>query len=282
MANLNVFTNLDRTLYADSVSMVLEGKTPGFAVANTEITDPLQFVGQQIRIPVMEGLEAQDTASATYQGLSAEGALLTVDFDKTVAFKVDDRQQLQTGQNFVEKGANSAGISLRKAWDKHILGKATEITTNVLDNGTTAGYVVTFVLDSLDDVASKMDSLDMPDENRYIIVPAKVKGWLRSSLSDRATSWGDTVSESGFVDTARGLKVYLSNNTLAPNASSFDCIAGVEGLGLAAVVQVSPEDVEVLRDPDANAFGFRVKTRAIGGAKVYNEAQMIKVRYSNL
>lgn len=279
---MNVFTNLDRTLYADTVSTVLEGKTPGFAVANTSITDELRFVGQQIVIPVMEGLEAQDTASAVYQGLSAEGSLLTVDFDKTVAFKVGDREQIKTGQNWVENGANEAGRSLRKAWDKHILSKATEITTNVLDNGSANGYIVTYVLDALDDAAAKMDEIDLPDTNRYIIVPAKVKGWLRAALSDRETSWGDEVSENGFVETARGLRVYLSNNTYAPNASSFDCIAGVEGIGLAAVVQISPDDVEVMRDPDANAFGFRVKTRALGGAKVYNEAQMVKVKFSNV
>ena len=278
----NVFTNLDRTLYADEISMQLEGKTPGYSVANTSITEALAFVGQQIRIPVMEGLEAQDTASATYQGLSATGSLLTVDFDKTVAFKVGDREQIQTGQNWVAAGSAEAGRTLRKAWDASILSKVTEITSNILDNSATYGYVVTYVLDSLDDLAAKMDELDLPDVGRYIIVPALVKGWLRAALSDRATTWGDNVAESGFVDMARGIKIYLSNNTYAPTASAFHCMAGVEGMGMAAVVQIAPEDVEISRNQDANFFGFNVKVRALAGSKVYDEAKMVKVAYSRV
>jgi len=275
----NVFTDLNRTLYADEVSMQLESRTAGYIVANKDIAEELQFVGQQIRIPVMTGLAAEDTASATYQGLSAVGALLTVDFDKTVAFKVGDREVIQTGQNWVAKGSQEAGRVLRKAWDGHILGKVTEITTSVLDNGATDGYTPALVLDMLDDAAEKMDELDLPDEGRYIVVNSKAKGAIRAELSDRATVWGDTVSESGFVEMARGLKVYLSNNTYSATPSADVFMAGVEGLGMAAVVQISPEDVEILRDPDANAFGFRVKTRALAGAKVYDEAKMVAVRF---
>lgn len=275
----NTFTNLSRTLYADEVSMQLESRTAGYTVANKDIAEELSFVGQQIRIPVMEGLTAEDTASATYQGLSATGSLLTVDFDKTVAFKVGDREQIQTGQNWVAKGSQEAGRTLRKAWDSHILGKVTEITTYTLDNGATRGYTAAFALDMLDDVAQKMDEMDLPDENRFIVVNAKAKGAIRALLSDRATSWGDVVAENGLVENARGIEVYLSNNTYTPNASSAQFIAGVQGMGLAAIVQVSPDDVEILRDPDANAFGFRVKVRALGGAKVFHESQMISVKY---
>lgn len=278
----NTFTDLSRTLYADEISMQLESRVAGYAVANKDIAEELNFVGQQIRIPVMEALVAEDTASATYQGLTATGSLLTVDFDKTVAFKVGDREQIQTGTNWVAAGAAEAGRTLRKAWDSHILGKITEVTTSVLDNSQALGYTSAQVLDMMDDVAEKLDELDLPDDNRFIVVNSKAKGALRAALSDRATVWGDTVSESGFVDMARGIKVYLSNNTYSATASSDNFFAGVEGMGLACVVQVSPDDVEVLRDPDASAFGYRIKVRSLGGAKVYDEAKLVSVKYDTV
>jgi hypothetical protein len=270
----NTFTDLDRTLFSDTIISSLEGSTPGFAVANQSIAEPLRFVGQVLTIPYLEDLEAEDTASADWQGLSAEGRLLSVDFDKTVAFKVGDREQIATGQNWVAAGATKAAQALRKSWDKHILGKVTEITNDL------GPYALADVIDSLDDLAEKFDELDVPAENRYIVVPAKVKGAMRAALSDRETTWGDSVGMTGLVDEARGIKVYLSNNTLFPTASAVTCMAGTEGEGMAAVVQVSPEDVEIQRDPAPNAFGFLVKVRALGGAKVYNPERMVKVAYT--
>lgn len=270
------FNDLDRVLFADQVFGELEGSTPAYSVADTSTTDELQFVGQSIRIPVLaDSMVAQDTASATYQTLSADGILMTVDFDKTVAFKVGDRDIIKTGQDWVSKGAKEAGRILRKAWDASILSKVSGAST-VLDNGG-AGYAPANVTDMLDDVAAQMDALDLPDEGRYIIVPALVKGAIRAALSDRSTSWGDSVAKDGFVEMARGVKVYLSNNTAAASVSSYNCMAGVEGYGIAAVVQINPEDVEILRDPDANAFGYRVKARALGGSKVYLADKVISV-----
>jgi hypothetical protein len=184
-----------------------EGDASGDSVKITSITDPTigTYTGADIT--------TEDIDDATRS--------LLLDQKKYFSFYLDDVERAQSvnGGALMIEAADRAAYGLANTLDAYVLSQihanATKVPANEKTITTVAG-----VYDQLVDLAVALDGADVPEENRWAVVPPPFYGVL---LKDsRFVAAGDNAGQAtranGIVGQAAGFTIYKSNNL--PNAAS--------------------------------------------------------------
>lgn len=174
----------------------------------------------------------------TYQLPESANVSLNIDQALSFAFAIDSIDKFQSDLDLLGDWTEDAGRQLAIRVDKNVLAYS---AANAGQAGATAGAIsgnidlgVTLapraltaanVIDWIVDLSCVLDEDNVPDEYRYLVVPAKVLALIKRSDLKDASLAGDatSISRNGLVGMIDRFTVYHSNN--AP--------AGVAG-GLAA------------------------------------------------
>ena len=184
-----------------------------------------------------------------------------------------------------------ADINLMDAWTRDASERMkiqidTDVLTNILtgihasNKGATAGAIsgdinlgvtstpvavsATNVLSYIVDLGTVLDEANCPESDRFLVIPAKMAGYIKKSDLKDASLSGDGVSimRNGRLGMIDRFTLYMSHN-LYKSGSEFNLIAGHK-MGLTFATQMT--NMETLRS--TTTFGDIVRGLQVYGYKV--------------
>ena len=233
---------------------------------NTDYEGEISGQGSSVKInsigEVTIGTYNKTTGIGAPEELSGEQKILTIDQAKYFNFQVDDVDKAQANVGLLEKGIQKAAFGLANIADRYIANFYTEAkATNVI--GTDEAPITPTLANAYDylvDLGVILDENDVPEDNRFVVVPAWFYGLLVKD--PRFTKEAD-VMRTGFVGNIDNMAVYKSNNVPNVAGTKYKIIAGHKS-AISFAGQI--DEVEAYR-PESQ-FSDAVKGLQLYGAKV--------------
>jgi hypothetical protein len=261
-------------------------------IATTEYEGQISKMGDTLRIRTLP-----DIAIKTYvkgQKLkyeTPEGGYLDLLIDKgkywAVSYNELDKKQIDI--NYVQQWAEHAGSTMKVSIDADVLqntysdadaanqGTTAGVESGNIDLGVTTdpvGLLSTNIIETIVNCGVVLDEQNVPDENRWFVLPAWAIGLLKNSDIKDASLTGDGKSalRNGRVGMIDRFTIYMSNNlkTVTDTVKCTNCMFGHKS-ALAFASQMTAQ--ETIDNPDdfgkliraLQAYGYKVvKPEALG------------------
>lgn len=195
------------------------------------------------------------------QELDATQKTLVIDQAKYFNFQVDDVDAAQANVNLLDGGIVEASYGLANVVDQYLAGFYTEVRAeNTIGNDTTPiTPTKDTAYDLLIDLGVLLDENNVPETERFVVVPAWYYGLL---LKDARFTKDPNIIRTGYVGDIDGMTVYKSNNVPNTAGAKYKIIAGHKS-AISFAGQV--DSVEAFR-PEKQ-FSDAVKGLQVFGAK---------------
>ena len=238
------------------------------SVVNRDYEGEIRNQGDTVRIrsisrPTIATYSKGSTTISPEQLTDTQRSLV-VDQAKYFAFEVDDVDQAQGPGGELENGLLEGVYGLRDVADQYIAGLYTGATSaNQL--GTVSVTTAALAYTQLRKLKVKLDEANVPQQGRYVVVPAWYHGLLLED--DRFVrvdaSGTDQALRNGIVGRALGFDVLMSNNAPFVTGDDYAVIAG-HPKAISFAEQINK--VEAYRPQDS--FGDALKGLYLYGAKL--------------
>lgn len=207
-------------------------------ITNTDYEGEIKAHGDKVIIrttpdvSISDYTKGQDLALAVPTAASTE---MTIDKAKYWNFLVEDVDKFQSDVAFAEKWTDDASTQLKLVVDRDVLNSVrTSAAAQVGYTGATAFGATTTprvltktdVIDHIVDAMVRLDELNIPENDRFLVLPAWAVGMLKKSdLKDASiTGDGTSVLRNGRVGMIDRATIYMSNQL--PNGVSGGLAAG--------------------------------------------------------
>ncbi|NHN34839.1 phage capsid protein [Paenibacillus agricola] len=159
------------------------------------------------------------------QELDSAQKTLTIDQAKFYNFTVDDVDAAQANVDLLSGGIVEASYGLANVVNQYIAGFYTEVIAgNTIGNDTTPIVPTSATAyDYLVDLGVILDENDVPETERFVVVPAYFYGLL---VKDPRYTKDANVMRTGFVGSIDNMSVYKSNNVPNTAGVKYKIIAG--------------------------------------------------------
>ncbi|WP_371538395.1 P22 coat protein - protein 5 domain protein [Streptomyces sp. NBC_00466] len=238
----------------------------GPQVVNHDYEGEIKKVGDTVHIKMLGDVTVQtynQGDSITYEDLPDAEMNLKVDQSDYFAFKVDDIEKAQAGDEMPARTKNAAWRMAEKV-DSYVAGFYTQVqSANVLaSTAITSGDAA---YNALVDLKVRLDECNVQAEGRYVVVPSWYHGWLLKSANFiNAEKSGSTAPLlNGQVGRAAGFDILMSNAVPIISGDDYAVTAGVKD-AISFADQVT--EMETLRLQ--NTFASAVRGLHLYGAKV--------------
>lgn len=251
------------------------------AIANTDYQGEITDMGDTVHIRIIPDITISDYVigqQLTYERPTTSDVELLIDKGKSWAFSVNDVEKIQTDIPYVEKWTDDAGKQLAINIDSDILtnvysdahasnkGATAGVESSGFDLGTAASpetVTKANVLDYIVDMGSVLDEQNVPDTNRWLILPPIICGLIKKSDLQDASLAGDGTSilRNGRIGMIDRFEIYRSNN-LNSTSGVFDMMFGTPHAVTFASQLVKNE---TLKNP--NDFGDLLRGLQVYGYK---------------
>lgn len=203
-------------------------------VVNRDYEGEIAEKGDTVRItsisrPTIAPYVKGTTVIAPEQLTDAE-SVLTIDQAQYFAFEVDDVDARQAAGNLIPEAMSESAYGLRDVADQYVASLYTgahasnQISTTTVDDGDKA-YAQLIAL------KVKLDEADVPDEDRWCVIPPWYHGLLlgNNKFVD-ASAYGSTRPiRNGEVGEAAGFTLLKSNNVPVVTGDDYAVMAGYRG-----------------------------------------------------
>ncbi|MGG1652647.1 P22 coat protein - protein 5 domain protein [Paenibacillus sp. NRS-1780] len=234
-------------------------------VVNTDYEGEIKGQGSTVKInsigAVTIGNYDKVAGIGNPQELDATQKTLVIDQAKYFNFQVDDVDAAQANVNLLDGGIVEASYGLANVVDQYLAGFYTEVKAE-----NTMGNDATPIIPSKDtayelliDLGVMMDENNVPETERFVVVPAWYYGLL---LKDARFTKDPNIIRTGYVGDIDGMTVYKSNNVPNTTGAKYKIIAGHKS-AISFAGQV--DSVEAFR-PEKQ-FSDAVKGLQVFGAK---------------
>lgn len=219
-------------LFSSKVMRIFTEACIGNEICNTDYEGDIKGKGDQVQVRVaptyMNVGDYTPGVDINYEVPGEDARTLNIDQAKYVAFKLDDVDKVQSDLTlmniFAERSANSAKIDT----DTNILGYAAGKAA-AENKGAAAGKVsgsynlgatgapvvitATNATDKIVDLGTVLSEYNVPEEGRYVVIPAWFGNFLKKSDLKAANITGDqkAVLRTGLIGEIDNFKVYRSN-----------------------------------------------------------------------
>lgn len=206
------------------------------SVANTDYEGEIKSEGDKVIIRTVPDIEINDYVKGqtlTIQHAESGKIILPIDRAKYWNFHVDDIDKFQSDLPFFEKWSDDASNQLKIRWDREALGEI-YVDAHADNRGATAGKESASInlgaagstnivvgnatgnvspTDFLTRIGQCLDEQDVPENDRFAIIPAWLVQKLKLSDLKNAFLTGDSLSplRSGRVGDVDRLTLYSSN-----------------------------------------------------------------------
>lgn len=163
---------------------------------------------------------SKNTALPALELLNEDQTTLVIDQGDTFRFGVDDIEEAQANVGVMDEAMRKAGFGFKKVVDSYIAGMYTgALAANCVGDDTTPIDLSTElaagvkIYDLLVDLGVLLDEADVPEEDRFAILPPFMVGMIEKDdrYTSGATPGSLAVLANGFKGTAAGFKVSKSN-----------------------------------------------------------------------
>lgn len=209
------------------------------AIVNHDYEGDIAQVGDSVKIngigPVTISDYVKNSNLSDPETLTDAQTTLIIDKAKSFNFQVDDVDKRQQQPEVMSEAMRTAAWGVAKTVDLSVAALYTEAHSDNLIGSTaspktdlgTSGNAYNYLVD----LNTKLDEADIPDMDRWVVVPPWFYALLtKDSNFIHATATGDQVLRSGEVGTTvSGMKVFKSNNVPNTSATKYRIIAGWRG-----------------------------------------------------
>ena len=165
------------------------------------------------------GTYTKNSTTITYEQLTDTRVTLLIDQAKYFAFKVDDIDTAQMRPKLIDAAADRAAYQLAEDSDSYVASLYSGASTSAPDNTIeTTQFTSTNVYQKLVDLSVLMDQVNLPAEQRFIVVPPWVKGLLLQNSSFVTAAKPDAVLN-GEIGQIAGIRILVSNNVKTTGTS---------------------------------------------------------------
>jgi hypothetical protein len=258
------------------------------AISNTDYEGEIRNMGDTVNIRTIPNITIRDYVKG--QNLVVENPdkpklQLVIDKGEYFACVEDDVDKVQSDVNLMDMWSKDASEQMKIKIDQRVL---TDLLTDIsaLNKGATAGRISgninlgtdgspltvtkdgasssTAVIDLLVDIGTVLDEANSPEQNRFVVIPAKMAGLIKKSELKDASLTGDGTSivRNGRLGMIDRFTVYTSHN-LKVSSGKFNIVAGHK-MGFTFASQMT--NMETLRSE--NTFGNIIRGLQVYGYQV--------------
>ncbi|MHB0860448.1 phage major capsid protein [Paenibacillus sp. SEL3] len=234
-------------------------------VVNTDYEGEIKGQGSTVKInsigAVTIGNYDKVAGIGNPQELDATQKTLVIDQAKFFNFQVDDVDAAQANVNLLDGGIVEASYGLANVVDQYLAGFYTEVKVENMIGNDAAPVIPTkdTAYDLLIDLGVILDENNVPESERFVVVPAWYYGLL---LKDARFTKDPNIIRTGYVGDIDSMTVYKSNNVPNTAGAKYKIIAGHKS-AISFAGQV--DSVEAFR-PEKQ-FSDAVKGLQVFGAK---------------
>lgn len=252
------------------------------AISNTDYEGEIRNMGDTVNIRTTPEITIQTYVKG--QTLSVENPdkaklQLVIDKGEYFACVEDDVDQVQTDMNLMDMWSKDASERMKIKIDQRVL---TDLLTDVSasNKGQTAGRISgnidlgvagtpealtsSNVIGKIVDMGTVLDEANCPEQNRFMVIPAKMAGLIKQSdLKDASiTGDGSTPLRNGRLGMIDRFTVFVSHN-LFKSGDEFSVIGG-HTMGFTFASQMT--NMETIRSE--TTFGNIIRGLQVYGYKV--------------
>lgn len=266
------------------------------AIANTDWEGEVKNVGDNVVIRVTPDIAVNDYVvggGISYQKPTSTLIDLTLDKAISFGFEVNDIDEYQADIALMDNFSTDASQQMKIAVDRRVLGytgtgfagasdadiassnrglTAGAISGNIdlgvaaTPESVTAATIVSYIVSH----GTVLDEANVPEEGRWIVLPAWAVATIKNSDLKDASLSGDGVSiaRNGRVGMIDRFEVFMSNNL--PHSATYSKIYAGHPSGLAFASQIT----KLQNLPNPNDFGTLVRGLNVFGHKVVNSTAL--------
>lgn len=257
------------------------------AIANRDWEGEIKGQGAQVQIRVRPTVTISNyevNSALNYQDLTDSKITLSISEAKYYAFKVDDIDVAQSNIKIINECTFDASRQMAIAIDADVLGgtyaSAGKTISSAAVGSATDGATV---LQWINSIAVVLDQNNVPDTERWLVVPPTVSqaimngeattanlthGQLSLQLAKGASAAG-LMYQNGLMGMLSRFKIYVSNN-LSNNGTTWQCMAGTPD-AIAFASQFVKTETLRLQD----TFGDAVRGLNVYGYTVSQPAALV-------
>lgn len=252
------------------------------AISNTDYEGEIRKYGDTVNIRTTPEIEIKEYKKGQTLELSKPEApkiQLLIDQGEYFACVEDDVDKVQSDIAMMDMWTKDASERMKIRVDSKVLGRiagdvaainrgatAGRISQNINLGTATAAVSITKsnVLDFIVDLGTVLDEANAPEDNRYLVIPAKMAGMIKKSDLRDASLAGDSTSimRNGRLGMIDRFTLYMSHNL--PNTDGKFSIYAGHKMGLTFASQMT--NMESLRAE--TTFGTVVRGLQVYGFKV--------------
>ncbi len=263
------------------------------AISNTDYEGEIKNHGDKVIIRTTPDLTVQDYTvgkDLVYETPTSESKELVIDKAKYFAFTLKDVDKVQSDLNLMNDWATDGSEQMKIAIDKTILSgiqgkadalnqgdKAGRISKNInLGKDAASGELQVgkdTILDLIVDAGTVLDEQNVPENGRWLVIPAWAAGMIKKSDLKDASLAGDNKSilRNGRLGIIDRFTIYTSNLLPTPNTADGTVAYFGHNSGISFASQITK--METVRDTkdfgdfirSLQVFGFEVlKPESIG------------------
>ena len=262
------------------------------AISNTDYEGEIRQYGDTVNIRTTPEITIRDYVKGqtlTVENPDKPKIQLLIDKGEYFACVEDDVDKVQSDVNLMDTWSKDASERMKIKIDQRVL---TDILPGVAstNKGATAGAIsasfnlgvttspltvtkdgaggTTSVIDLLVDIGTVLDEANVPEQNRFVVIPAKMAGLIKKSELKDASLTGDATSilRNGRLGMIDRLTVYVSHNLKKASvggATEYSVIAGHK-MGFTFASQMT--NMETIRSE--STFGNIIRGLQVYGYKV--------------
>lgn len=220
-------------IWSAAILSNLENELVYGALCNRDYEGDIQAAGDTVHITSIGAVSTRaytELTSISWDEVADSQQDLLIDQKRYFALKVDDVERKQA-LPFLDEATSNAAYALRDNADgvvsaamyAAVNGGANDLgaaTADISDN-TAYGILVS--------LATTLDRDNCPGDNRWVVVSPEIHGALLQDnrfIDASASADGGAALRNGFIGQAAGFRIYKSNQTPDPTASTYAVIAG--------------------------------------------------------
>lgn len=264
-------------------------------IANTDYEGEIKKFGDKVQIRVIPDITIRDYSigqKLVRERPATSKITLNIDKGKYYSISVNMVELKQADIAYVEKWTDDAGEQLKIAIDYDILSNVYSDASSS-NAGTTAGYKSssydlgaagdpkgldkTNIVDWIVDLGSVLDEQDVPESNRWLVLPTLFCGMLKKSDIKDASMTGDAQSpvRNGRIGMIDRFMIYKTNQIAGSADSttgdtSYNVIAGHK-----AAITFASQLTENRTIPNPDDFGDLMEGLQVYGYKVIKEEALV-------
>lgn len=265
------------------------------AIANTDYEGEISAMGDKVEIRTVPSLTIRDYeigGGLTYEKPVSDKVSLLIDKAKYFAFEVNDIDAYQSDIALMDKWSEDGGEQMKIAIDTDILatiyaevaaenqGATAGKESQAFDLGATGAPVALTkanIVDYLVDLGTVLDEQNLPDTDRWVVLPAWAAGMIKKSELKDASLTGDGTSmlRNGRLGMIDRFTVYASNN-VAHVTDATDRVANILA-GHKSALTFASQMTQMETLPNPEDFGKLIRGLNVYGYKVIKPDAMARL-----